>query len=170
MADQIDLDALEQAVEEAKARSLGSLAFSMDTVVIDALIDRLKKAEAELRLEQADRMLADAQLADLTARLREVEDRLQEKQDELDVAYGSHGPGVDRWFSALDKATARLASLERVREAAQELADAVRENHLAYHTLEYHNGPAVKYRHEHRIRVALKTTWAALDVASEEKA
>ncbi len=44
----VDLDALERIVERAKAEDFGSLAFSMDTKVIAALIRRVREAEADL--------------------------------------------------------------------------------------------------------------------------
>ncbi len=48
-----DLENLERVVEKARAESFGSLAFSMDTVMIDTLIRRVRTLEAVAEAAQA---------------------------------------------------------------------------------------------------------------------
>lgn len=87
----LNLDRLEEIVQEAKAKSLGSLAFSMDTVVIDGLILRIRELEndngALLNIDRArNEMLRGAeQERDVLGRaVVHFNDLLNQKERELE--------------------------------------------------------------------------------------
>jgi len=98
----LDLDALERVVADAKAQNFGSLAFSMDTKVIDAVIQRLREAEVE-----RDHMLETA-AGEIAAKWHV---QFQPIQAELELA------------------RKRIVQLERVRDAVPQLLQLVSESH-----------------------------------------